>query len=471
MRVMVTLFLSNDKRYSLSFVSLLSGLVWILLSLLSFAQEFGKGLLLDSTYYTKSPKAATLLRGDFFNLPESHSLKEYCPVPGFQGALSTCAGWACSYTAKTILEAIDHDWSREFVEQNKFSPSFVYNSLVDNMNCDKGVSLTDVLEVLKVEGTPKMNDFGYDCSKKIKQEDRQRASYFKIKEYREIFGRYDKNKSLLIKKSLVESNPVVIAFDTPESFHMVSNIWIPNDRDFKVWSRGHALVIVGYHDNLYGGVFEIVNSWGVDWGNDGFIYVRYKDLEYFTHYAFELISERSKDQGDYDLSGQLHFKTSDGIPMKSYFNGQYYEMLQPYESGTKFELVLSNFAPAFVYAFSCDLNYKPYKIFPPNDRVSPFLPYSKSNIAIPDEYHYYILDEVTGYSYLCFIYAKESIDFSNLLKSVNLSKGTLWERIVNSLSIKENSIEVIHKGGEEIEFKSNSADCSSIIVLVQIKHI
>lgn len=36
---------------------------------------------------------------------------------------------------------------------------------------------------------------------------------------------------------------------------------------------GHAIVIVGWLENYYGGVFVIENSWATGWGDDGFGYV------------------------------------------------------------------------------------------------------------------------------------------------------------------------------------------------------
>jgi len=41
---------------------------------------------------------------------------------------------------------------------------------------------------------------------------------------------------------------------------------------------GHAMCIVGYDDTKFGGAFEIVNSWGDDWGNNGFLWIKYNDL-------------------------------------------------------------------------------------------------------------------------------------------------------------------------------------------------
>ena len=41
---------------------------------------------------------------------------------------------------------------------------------------------------------------------------------------------------------------------------------------------GHAMVLIGYDDEKYGGAFQIVNSWGEDFGVGGKIWVRYKDF-------------------------------------------------------------------------------------------------------------------------------------------------------------------------------------------------
>jgi C1A family cysteine protease len=38
------------------------------------------------------------------------------------------------------------------------------------------------------------------------------------------------------------------------------------------------MCIVGFDDTKFGGAFEIANSWGDDWANGGFIWIRYDDL-------------------------------------------------------------------------------------------------------------------------------------------------------------------------------------------------
>ena len=45
-------------------------------------------------------------------------------------------------------------------------------------------------------------------------------------------------------------------------------------RKFKEESGGHAMLVVGYDDDM--NAFKVVNSWGKEWGNDGFVWIDYK---------------------------------------------------------------------------------------------------------------------------------------------------------------------------------------------------
>jgi C1A family cysteine protease len=80
-----------------------------------------------------------------------------------------------------------------------------------------------------------------------------------------------KNKEKYVRKSLAEGKPVVIAIDIPRSFFRAKEVWIPDSSDYQNWSRGHAVTLVGYDDEKYGGAFEIMNSWGLNWGKRFFV--------------------------------------------------------------------------------------------------------------------------------------------------------------------------------------------------------
>ena len=49
---------------------------------------------------------------------------------------------------------------------------------------------------------------------------------------------------------------------------------------------GHAMCVIGYDDRLEGGAFQIMNSWGSDWGQNGIAWVRYGDFKEFVREAY-----------------------------------------------------------------------------------------------------------------------------------------------------------------------------------------
>ncbi len=436
------------------------------------AQDYGFGVLLDTSLYANSPTAAPLMRGDYSNLPSSSSLKEFTPTPGNQGQTSTCAGWSTAYAGRTILEAMRNGWSKSTIDSNVFSPSFVYNQIRSNNNCNGGSSLIDALDVLKNQGGLKLHDFSFECSREVTTDDKTNASVYRIIEYRDItFGQKD-NKVLVIKKSLAERRPVIIALDCPPSFSRAKSLMTVDSSEYKYWGRGHGICIIGYNDKKYGGAFELINSWGTSWGNSGYVWIKYSDLNYFSRYAFELIDKSVNDPNKFDLSGTLSFKENSGADMNTYFNNNVFKMHKSYPAGTLFELRISNNEPAYVYAFSSDLTYKTYKIFPFTNRMIAYLPYSQNNIAIPDEDSYNMLDETAGTSYYCFLYSKEKLDIDGIMSDVEKSKGTIPERIYSVLKDKLVTKENIdYNAGYKISFKARAKGKSIVPVIVEISHI
>jgi C1A family cysteine protease len=431
-----------------------------------FCQEYSTGVDLTPELYKNAVRSAELMRGDFKELPAEYSLAKFTPDAAHQGSLSTCAGWAVSYYGRTMLEAIKYNWENEFVTLNTFSPSFVYNKIRVDSGCSKGVSLLEAVQVLKDYGSVKMSFFPYDCSRNISGAELQMASQYKIKDFRVICTREDKDKTRIVKKSIIEKNPVIIAIDCPESFYTAGEFWSPAAEELTFRGRGHALTVAGYNDTINGGSFYILNSWGNEWGKEGSTWIRYSDFEKITYYAFDLID--IPDDLRYELSGSLNFLDESGKSMSADYNGNCFVMKKSYSSGTKFQLYLNNNNSAYVYAFSTDLKQNVYKIFPPHKKISPLLPYKKNNIAIPDEYHYNMLDEVKGKSYYVFIYSKNEVDIDKLLSDAESERRPVYdllERYFGEQSVKGN----MFSGGDTIKFQSGK-ESKTIFLVVEFNH-
>jgi C1A family cysteine protease len=69
-----------------------------------------------------------------------------------------------------------------------------------------------------------------------------------------------------LKVALSEGHPVVIGMGLPQSFYAIgeNGLFEPKQDDAKFIADygGHAMAVIGYDDERFGGTFEIVNSWG-----------------------------------------------------------------------------------------------------------------------------------------------------------------------------------------------------------------
>jgi len=436
------------------------------------AQQFGRGLILDEGQDSEVIVSASLMRGDFDELPINFSLKKFTPTPGYQGSYSTCAGWACAYSARTILNAIKNKYITPLIDQNAFSPSYIYNQIRKDSTCNNGVDLKDALELMKEQGVLSLNDFGYECERKIESQDKYRAGQNKILEYKEIFNRNSLNKISVTRKSISEYRPVVVAMNIPNSFELCFDVWKPVKEDFNSVTNGHALVVISYDDTLYGGAFEIINSWGTDWGNAGYTWITYKDFEVFAHYAFEIIDDIEDETAEFDLSGMLNFRLEDGTPMELKINDKIFKTVNSFPSGTKFNVHLSNNQPAFVYSFGSDLKKKNTMIFPQKENISPLLAYRRNNIALPNEQSHLMLDNNKGKSYFCFIYSNKSIDIKTAIKKIEKSSGDFTKRVhayFKNDIVKDFNPNVVNES--KIVFETKSEGKSMIIIIVEIDHI
>ena len=99
-------------------------------------------------YIMKYLNSVPLVTRSFAAMPSSYSLKGYAPTPGNQGSQGSCVGWASAYGARTIANAIKKGWkyNTSKINQNTFSPSFVYNLIKVNETC-QGAYIENAMKV------------------------------------------------------------------------------------------------------------------------------------------------------------------------------------------------------------------------------------------------------------------------------------------------------------------------------------
>lgn len=221
---------------------------------------------MSESEYIAMEKASIELLED---VPPSQDLSKWFPTPGDQGEQGSCVGWAVAYGVKSYLEAVERQTPP--TEDNQiFSPAFVYNQ-INQWGCMGGSSITDALELMQTSGVATLEAFPYneaDCQLEPNGDVKASASDYKIAGWKRV----EFFNEGLMKTLLVEGNPVVIGMQTDSWF-----VKLDEGEVYRVASNrrggGHALVVVGYDDRR--SAYKVFNSWGTDWGTNGYGWIAY----------------------------------------------------------------------------------------------------------------------------------------------------------------------------------------------------
>lgn len=451
-------------------------IILVLFGFYGKSQEHYMGLEIDEELYNSVPLKAQLLTRDYTVLPSSWSLKRYCPEPKSQGQHGTCTAWSTTYAGRTICEAVKNGWTNTSqITSEAFAPLFVYAHIErkGSRTCQYGTCIPDALEILKNIGVPKYRDLSVQCSCSKHTDMYKKASLYKIDDYYTLFNsnEYDsKVKIRKVKKAIHENCPVIISMEVYDSFDRTGELW----NGVKNGKMGHhAMCVIGYDDNKYGGAFEIQNSWGDDWGNDGFVWVKYKDFCNNVKWAYEMYMKPAPVEHKNELSGTMSLQLSTGETVgarKIVSDLPYYTMYGEYITGTRYRVYVSNNQPAYVYILgSDDATGEVSVVFPADSHTSAALTYSSNNIAIPHEEEYIELDDTPGVSYLCVIYSADKLDINTLAQKIESQTGAFSEKVKKALADKIVPINEIDLKSDVISFSCKSKNIA-VPVIMAVRH-
>lgn len=131
---------------------------------------------------------------------------------------------------------------------------------------DDGCMIRDAIKVVYNVGGPRETGWKYDISKFAKKPNKtayNSAAYDKITTYKSV--PVDVNE---VRKAIAEDLPVIVGIAVFNSFMFATNgdISMPGPQDYM--EGGHAILLVGYDDEHK--YFKFRNSWGPEWGNNGY---------------------------------------------------------------------------------------------------------------------------------------------------------------------------------------------------------
>ena len=310
----------------------------LLFSSYSFGQKFMTGLSFDDG----SSKGMDMYESDAFGfgdeLPDSTTLRMYAPYPGNQGSYGTCVGWSFGYCGMTTLYARQFGIkNRNIITAMALCPYSVYNNIKaeDDIGCSGGSNLVNAGEFLTKTGTKRFHLRDSDCG--TTDEVDEGLMIYKADSYAPLWewGYGDEeelDKTEKTKSALADGNIVLIGMGVGTSFCEGVNEhgeWIKSDDPWEnMPTGGHAMCVLGYNDNRFGGTFEIQNSWGQDWGDGGYVYVTYADYQEYVQRAVVMeLDEENKWKDMASKKGCLFGDCSGEYSRFTFENGDTYEGL------------------------------------------------------------------------------------------------------------------------------------------------
>ncbi|WP_302625988.1 C1 family peptidase [uncultured Eubacterium sp.] len=231
------------------------------------------------------------------------STSEYFPEITNQGGLGACTSFAQTYYQFTY--EMNRKMNRAATTESTLSPIYPYN-LIANNNGNSGANPARLYSLLQHKGTIPWSGTEYSRNPKTwfpTKENWNKADNYRLKKYY-FFGKNlgnsgneissPKDSKLNIIKSMLNMGQVVcittyissrkeetLGQNSPHAGEMIIT-------DILGQQGCHRMTIVGYDDNIWvdingdgqvqeaeKGAFKIANSWGDNWGNDGFCWFAY----------------------------------------------------------------------------------------------------------------------------------------------------------------------------------------------------
>lgn len=346
---------------------------------LSQMAQLATGGFLDPRQFEKASIYEPLAEDDNKNpLPESANLQKFAPAVGNQGEQGSCVAWSSAYGARTILEAAR---TNEPANNLRFSPAFLYNQI--GLQGCQGSYIIRAMEYMTQQGAIEYDKFPYtdqDCTRPPSQELIQEASKYKMRGFNRL-SRGDRTDVIdirAIRENLSQGAPVVIGMMVGPSFMQAmagKDVWEPEPGDQQQMGfGGHAMCVVGYDDRKYGGAFLIMNSWGPEWGNNGFAWVRYGDFRTFVREAYGV-----EPMAKTGAAANQPFECEIGLVPVAEENGRMvpkgyvplrlagnnvFETTSPLQPGSRFKIEVKNSTECYIYVFGKETDGTSYTLFP-----------------------------------------------------------------------------------------------------------
>lgn len=223
------------------------------------------GLEWDSPEDMK-PYLLTDDRSKTVTLPTSVDNSYLYPIPMDQDN-NDCVAWALAYAQMSVLQTLKWEWTAN-TSNHIFSPSFLFNYM--NKGVNKGLNILDTLKDIVNVGFCPSTYYPVKTSlqSNLPALAQVAASLYKPSSF------YITTSQTQIKQAIAEGKGVVIGVVVYDDlyYHLTPTNDTYNLKDGTNHGN-HAICLVGYDDSRQ--AFKFINSWGTDWGVNGYGWISY----------------------------------------------------------------------------------------------------------------------------------------------------------------------------------------------------
>ncbi|NEQ55543.1 MAG: cysteine protease [Leptolyngbya sp. SIO3F4] len=257
-------------------------------------------------------------------LPDFVDLSLWCSPIEDQGSINSC-------TAHAGVALTEYFAKRAFGKYTDVSPLFLYKTARNLMQRagDSGASVRETMKAMVLFGIPPEEHWPYDEERYDEEPTTFCYSFAKnyqaLKYFRLDYAGIAENALLIqIKAVLLAGFPCMFGFTVYTSIYEEANFekgYIPYPSKLDKMEGGHAVVAVGYDDNLVimnadgkrsKGAVLIRNSWGIYWGQGGYGWLPYDYiLAGLTADWWSLLKSEWFESGQFGI-GATHWKSGMG---------------------------------------------------------------------------------------------------------------------------------------------------------------
>jgi len=407
-------------------------------------------------------------------LPEKVSLQQHCPKVFNQGEQGSCVAWASAYSARTILEA---QRTGKNPDEIAYSPAFMYNLISIDHNTCQGSYIKYAMDNLTEIGAVGFDEFKYDpkdCNRKPNTELKNKARKNTIKGFQRLTIE-DKGKTyemLAMKQNLAQGSPVIIGMMVGGSFMQAmegKDVWFPKNNDYNQNGfGGHAMTVVGYDDYKEGGAFLLMNSWGENWGKNGFCWLRYSDFKEFNVEAYGLYPMGFHNKKiENTFKGDFALQLNDGkksIQLHQ-VNDFYFETVGKLKKGDRFKVEFTNNIECYTYIFGEDDDKSAEILFPYTAKHSPFCGITGTRLFPRD---YSMEPNNKGdLDKIAIIITKKPIDYVDFKSNIDAAGGSFEDKLKKVFNYSNSGIR--YNDAKNIQFNVDADKQDQVIFVIGVK--